>query len=277
MKNRVMPTNVRRDTTDHAGVWIVPDWPVPTSVHAVVTTRGGPADASPSAFGFNVGTRCGDDPAMVSKNRALLREALSVPSEPCWLRQVHGTAIARFPPCETRTAEGEAAQSLKEPEADAAVTRTPGVVLAIQTADCLPILFCADDGSEIAAAHAGWRGLSAGVLENTLAAMQTPRENVSAWFGPAIAAQSYEVGDEVREAFLAHDPAAASAFTATRPGHWSCDLYQLACQRLQAAGVTRIFGGDLDTFIDPRLHSYRRDGARSGRMVSLIWLLPCRD
>jgi YfiH family protein len=161
---------------------------------------------------------------------------------------------------------------LKEPEADAAVTRTPGVVLAIQTADCLPVLFCADDGSEVAAAHAGWRGLSAGVLESTLAAMQASRENIIAWLGPAIAAQSYQVGDEVREAFLAHDPLAASAFTATRSEHWLCDLYALARQRLRADGVTRISGGGFDTFPDPCLHSYRRDGTNSGRMVSLVWL-----
>lgn len=164
--------------------------------------------------------------------------------------------------------------SADEPEADAAVTRTPGVVLAIQTADCLPVLFCAEDGSEIAAAHAGWRGLSAGVLENTLQAMRTPRGEILAWLGPAIAAQSYEVGDEVREAFVAHDLASSTAFTPTRPGHWLCDLYELARQRLRAAGVTRIFGGNLDTFTDPRLHSYRRDGARSGRMANLIWIGP---
>lgn len=158
-----------------------------------------------------------------------------------------------------------------EPVADAAVTRTAGVVLAIQTADCLPVLFCAHDGSEIAAAHAGWRGLSAGVLENALAAMQAARENIIAWLGPAITAKSYEVGEEVRDAFMAHDLAAASAFAARRPGHWSCDLYALARQRLQRAGITRIFGGGFDTFADSRLHSYRRDGARSGRMVSLVW------
>ena len=239
--------------------WLVPDWPVPPDVHAVVTTRIELKAGEPSPFGFNVGTRCGDDPARVARSRTLLRGTL--PSEPRWLRQVHGTHVAVEP-------------AHDGPEADAAVTRTPGTVLAIQTADCLPVLFCNDAGTEIGAAHAGWRGLSAGVLENTLAAMHGPRENIIAWFGPAIAAPSYEVGGEVREAFLVHDPAAASAFTATRPGHWLCDLYALARQRLLAGGVTRIFGGDLDTFTDPRLHSYRRDGARSGRMASLIWRGP---
>ncbi|MGH8183615.1 MAG: peptidoglycan editing factor PgeF [Rhodanobacteraceae bacterium] len=239
---------------------LVAGWPAPPNVRAVVTTR----DASPwseaSPYGFNVGMRCGEDPNVVAENRALLHAALALPSAPRWLRQVHGTHVAIEP-------------AHDESEADAAVTRTSGVVLAIQTGDCLSVLFCADDGSEIAAAHAGWRGLSAGVLENTLAAMQTSPENVIAWLGPAIAASSYEVGNEVRAAFLAHDPAAASTFTATRPGHWSCDLYALARQRLHAAGIARIFGGGFDTFTDPRLHSYRRDGARSGRMVSLVWML----
>ncbi|MDE2498493.1 MAG: peptidoglycan editing factor PgeF [Xanthomonadaceae bacterium] len=265
--------------TDLPASWLVPDWPVPPDVRAAVSTRDAARPESP--YGFNIGTRGGDDPAAVAENRGLLRRALSLPSEPRWLHQVHGVAVALFPalplagegsPRAAQTGEGNVAQDLQEPEADAAVTRAPRVVLAIQTADCLPVLFCADDGSEIAAAHAGWRGLSAGVLENALDAMHASRENIIAWLGPAIAAQSYEVGEEVREAFLARDPVAASAFTATRPGHWLCDLYELARQRLRAAGVDRIFGGGLDTFTDERLHSYRRDGARSGRMVSLAWM-----
>ena len=252
---------------------IFPNWPAPPRVHAMIATQRG---AGPSI------------------DRASFRETLALPSEPCWLRQVHGTRVVAFdhqagderatatrdflPPLAGEGARradgGNIATKADEPDADASITRIPGIVLAIKTADCLPVLFCADDGSEIAAAHAGWRGLSAGVLENTLAAMQAPRENIMAWLGPAIAAQSYEVGDEVRDAFLSQDPAAASAFTATRPGHWLCDLYALARQRLQRAGVTRIFGGGLDTFTDSRLHSYRRDGAHSGRMVSLVWILP---
>jgi len=260
MKNWAMSTNIGQGITDHLDAWIIPDWPAPPGVRAVTSTRDAPVRGSQSPFGFNVGTRCGDDPEAVAQNRTFLRDTLSLPSEPRWLRQVHGTRVAVEP-------------AKDEPEADAAVARTPGTVLAIQTADCLPVLFCNGDGSEIGAAHAGWRGLSAGVLENTLAAMHAPREKVLAWLGPAIAAQSYEVGDEVRDTFLTHDSAAASAFTATRPGHWLCDLYALASQRLRAAGVTRICGGGFDTFTDSRLHSYRRDGARSGRMVSLIWIL----
>jgi len=259
-------------------MWIVPDWPRPPNVRAVTTTREGP---SRSDYGFNLGTRCGDDPAAVAANRSFLGEVLLLPSEPCWLQQVHGTRVmtvgsplrreAELPQPERKAAD---CSYVAVPEADAAATRSPGVVLAIQTADCLPVLFAARDGCEIAAAHAGWRGLSAGVLENTLAAMEASPSHVLAWLGPAIAAESYEVGDEVREAFLAHDPGAASAFIATRPGHWSCDLYQLARQRLHNAGVSRVAGGGFDTFTDPRLHSYRRDGARSGRMASLVWMLP---
>ncbi len=244
---------------DAAASWLVPDWPASANVRAVVTTREDPEGQPESIRGFNVGTRCGDDPAAVARHRACLIETLCLPGQPRWLRQVHGTNVAIDP-------------AHQEPEADAAITRTPGVVLAIQTADCLPVLFAADDGTEIAAAHAGWRGLAAGVLEHTLDAIQASRIGTMAWLGPAIAGPSYEVGDEVREAFLAHDPEAVAAFSATRPGHWTCDLYALARQRLRAAGITRIFGGGMDTFTDPRLHSHRRDGARSGRMASVIWL-----
>ncbi|MGH8117486.1 MAG: peptidoglycan editing factor PgeF [Rhodanobacteraceae bacterium] len=256
--------------------WLVPDWPAPAHVHAAVTTREGPDFARASPYGFNIGTRCGDRPVGVARNRVFLREALALPSAPRWLHQVHGTRTVAFgsglPPAEGEGWKGGTGVVDDEPHADAAITRSPGVVLAIQTADCLPVLFCAEDGSEIAAAHAGWRGLSAGVLEAALAAMRVPREHVIAWLGPAIAATSYEVGDEVRAAFLARDSAAASAFAATRPGHWLCDLYGLARRRLRTAGVTRIFGGGFETFTDARLHSYRRDRDRSGRMASLIWM-----
>jgi YfiH family protein len=241
--------------------WIVPDWPALPNVRAIVSTRFGPGVSKPPFDAFNLGARCGDDPEAVAENRARLIDALSLSAPPCWLRQVHGTNVARF----------EAAVD-EESEADAAVTRTPGVALVILTADCLPVLFCAEDGSEIAAAHAGWRGSSAGVLENTLAEMRSPREKFLAWLGPAIGPKSYEVGEEVRDAFLANDSQAADAFTPTRPGHWHCDLYALARQRLRAAGVTRIFGGGFDTFADPSFYSYRRDGARSGRFATLVWL-----
>jgi hypothetical protein len=246
--------------------WIVPDWPAPANVHAVATTRNGPGFSVPPFEAFNLGARCGDDPRTVARNRARLREVLELPADPRWLQQVHGTGVARFDACDIAD----------EVEADAAVTRSSGLVLAILTADCLPVLFCASNGSEIAAAHAGWRGLCAGVLENTLAAMQSPRAQIMAWLGPAIGARSYEVGDEVREAFVGRDGAAAEAFVPTRPGHWQCDLHALARQRLLAAGITRVFGGGFDTFSDPRLYSYRREGARSGRFATLIWSNPPR-
>ena len=163
-----------------------------------------------------------------------------------------------------------------EPEADAAVNATPGRVLAILTADCLPVVLAARDGGEIAAAHAGWRGLAAGVLEATVAAMRTPPAALVAWLGPAAGPQAYEIGEEVRAAFVERDPGAATAFAATRPGHWRVDLYALARRRLAAAGLATdaIHGGGLCTISDPaRFHSHRRDG-RGGRMATLAWIAP---
>lgn len=248
---------------NHAGsrAWMAPEWPTPANVRAAVTTRFMRGVSPPPYDACNLGARVGDDPSAVAENRARLVETLALPSPPHWLTQVHGSGVARVD-----------AGNAQEPQADAAITREPGRVLAILTADCLPVLFCADDGSAIAAAHAGWRGLSAGVLENTLDALQPARGNILAWLGPAIGPRSYEVGDEVRDAFLAHDPQTADTFAATRPGHWLCDLYALATQRLRAAGVARIFGGGFDTFADSRFYSYRRDGAHSGRFATLIWL-----
>lgn len=244
--------------------WIFPDWPAPCSVHAAITTRDGPG-VSQSPFGrFNLGLRSGEDGPVVQTNRSTLRQSLALPAEPRWLRQVHGTVVADLGPL----------PSPDEPEADAAVSHLPGTVLAILTADCLPVLFCADDGSVIGAAHAGWRGLAAGVLEETIDDMQRPAGSLLAWLGPCIGAPSYEVGEEVRKTFLHHHPAAESAFTPTRPGHWLCDLASLARQRLEAAGVMRIYGGGFDTRTDTRFYSYRREGARSGRFASLVWLEP---
>ncbi|HET9818149.1 MAG TPA: peptidoglycan editing factor PgeF [Rhodanobacteraceae bacterium] len=259
------------------------DWPAPANVRAFTTLRGPAGDSEPPFGPLNLGARSGDDLSTVAWNRGELAFYTSMPSPPHWLHQVHGTRVITFdqPVPHTPFRDWEHAQHAlqvrAEPRADAAVTCTPGVVLAILTADCLPVLLSASDGSKVAAAHAGWRGLSAGVLEATLAAMQTPRADILAWLGPAIGAPSYEVGDEVREAFLACDPAAAPAFTTTRAGHWLCDLYALARQRLHGAGVKRVFGGSFDSFADPRFHSYRRDGARSGRMASLVWIVPTAD
>jgi polyphenol oxidase len=242
--------------------WIFPDWPAPGRVHAAVTTRDGPGVSQPPFGRFNLGLRSGEDGQTVRSNRTALHQSLDLPAEPRWLRQVHGTVVADLGPL----------PSPEEPEADAAVSHLPGTVLAILTADCLPVLFCTEDGSSIGAAHAGWRGLAAGVLEETIEQMQRPAMRIMAWLGPCIGTPSYEVGDEVRKAFVSHDAIAASAFEATRPGHWLCDLAVLARQRLQGAGVTRVYGGGFDTRIDTRFYSYRREGGRSGRFASLIWL-----
>jgi YfiH family protein len=242
--------------------WIFPDWPAPPRIHAAVTMRQGPGVSAPPFGRFNLGLRGGDSVEAVEANRSALQQILRLPAAPRWLRQVHGVDVAELGPL----------PSADEPQADAAVSHLPGTVLAILTADCLPVLFCAADGSEIAAAHAGWRGLAAGVLEATLTQLRSPRDQLLAWLGPCIGAGSYEVGDEVRAAFIATDAAAAACFEPTRPGHWHCDLAALARRRLESMGVGRIHGGGFDTLTDPRFYSYRREGARSGRFASLIWL-----
>ncbi|GAA5071143.1 peptidoglycan editing factor PgeF [Lysobacter panacisoli] len=248
-----------------AAAWIDAAWPAPNGVHGFTTLRHGLGVSPPPFDDFNLGLRAGDDAAAVERNRALLVEHARLPSPPCWLRQVHGVDVASF---DTPTAQ--------EAEADASVTSTPGTVLAILTADCMPVLFCADDVSAIGAAHAGWRGLAGGVLENTLAAMRIAPDRVLAWMGPAAGPQAYEIGEEVRDAFVAHDAGAVGAFVATRPGHWRVDLYALARRRLEAAGMapSRIHGGGLCTISEPqRFFSHRRD-QRTGRMASLIWIEP---
>lgn len=248
-----------------AKAWLEAAWPVPAKVHGFTTLRHGLGVSQPPFDELNLGLRAGDEPDAVRRNRSLLSEHANLPATPCWLRQVHGVAVERFDaPCSD------------EREADAAVTSTPGTVLAILTADCMPVLFCAGDGSEIGAAHAGWRGLAGGVLENTLAAMRTSPREVQVWLGPAAGPQRYEIGEEVFDAFVSHDPAAASEFAATRPGHWRVDLYALARRRLTAAGVpaANIHGGGLCTISEPdRFFSHRRD-QRTGRMASLIWIEP---
>ncbi|HET6804735.1 MAG TPA: peptidoglycan editing factor PgeF [Frateuria sp.] len=241
--------------------WILPDWPAPRGVHAAVTTRHGPGISTGPYARFNLGLRSGDAAEAVASNRDALHHALDLPSAPRWLRQVHGTTVAQLGPL-----AGE-----EEPQADAAVAHLPGTALAILTADCLPVLFCSEDGARIGAAHAGWRGLAAGVLEATIAAMGMAPARLMAWLGPCIGAASYEVGADVRTAFVAHDPEASGCFVATRPGHWHCDLAGLARRKLAAAGVAGIHGGGFDTHADPRFYSYRRDGASSGRFASLIW------
>lgn len=243
-----------------AGV-IRPDWTTPANVRALLTTRLGGC-SRPPYDGFNLGEHVGDEPQAVARNRAMLRELL--PAEPLWLSQVHGCAVA--------DADMPVAGV---PAADAAVAREPGRVCVVMTADCLPVLFCDDDGSVVAAAHAGWRGLAGGVLEATIAKMAVPPARLRAWLGPAIGPGSFEVGDEVREVFVAADPGAARAFVPTpAPGKWLADLFMLARRRLQAAGVGRIEGGGVCTVKDAeRFYSYRRD-RRTGRFASIVWLEP---
>ncbi|SFN65609.1 conserved hypothetical protein [Formivibrio citricus] len=238
--------------------FIIPDWPAPPNVKALATTRrsgfsGAPFDS------LNLGTHVGDDAQTVARNRASLRRHL--PTEPLWLNQVHGTVVA------------DASQTPAGSDADAAVAHAPGAVCAVMTADCLPVLFCDETGTVAGAAHAGWRGLCNGVLEATVAAMTVAPERILAWLGPAIGPQAFEVGNEVRAAFVARDAHAADAFRpGAAEGKWLADLYQLARQRLEACGVTRIYGGEYCTFSEPaRFFSYRRDG-QTGRMASLIWL-----
>lgn len=241
------------------------DWPAPPGIRAFTTLRRGAGVSLPPFDTFNLGSRCGDDAEAVVRNRDSLATRFGLPSPPHWLRQVHGTGVVRLQ--SDALVHGDPV----EPEADAAVTDASRVVLAILTADCLPVVFAADDGSEVAAAHAGWRGLAAGVLEATVAAMRTPASRVVAWLGPAAGPQAYEVGAEVRDAFVASDDAAAAAFVATRAGHWRVDLYALARMRLAQAGVQRVHGGDLCTISDSaRFFSHRRD-ARTGRMATLVW------
>lgn len=206
---------------------IHPDWPAPAGVRAVMTTR--------------------------NTNQSELRALL--PAEPAWLRQVHGTRVVGLD------------QGVSDPEADAAVTATKNRVCAIRAADCMPVLLVDERATVAGAAHAGWRGLSAGVIENTVQAIGIPGARLLAWLGPAIGPKVYEVGEEVRDAFKEKD-----AFSPTRPGHWLLDLYAVARQRLRACGVERIFGGNYCTYSEPqRFHSYRRD--RTGaRMAALIWL-----
>jgi YfiH family protein len=240
---------------------IVPDWPAPPGIRAAFTLRTGGV-SRPPFDGCNIAAHVGDEPRAVAANRALLRASLDLPAEPAWLEQVHGCAVADL---------DQPAKPGSPGPADAAVARIAGRVCAIQVADCMPVLFAAADGSAVAAAHAGWRGLAGGVLEATARAMRAPPAELLAWLGPAIGQAHFEVGEEVRAAFLAADPGGAAAFTANARGRWQCDLYALARRRLAALGVPSIHGGAWCTYADPeRFFSYRRDG-RCGRMAALIW------
>ena len=246
---------------------ILPEWPAPPGVRAAFTLRSGGVSRPPCDT-FNIAAHVGDDPRAVAENRAALRARLELPAEPAWLEQVHGDHVVDL---DRQTALDSQAPRDSSGRADAAVTRAAGRVCVIQVADCMPVLFAAADGSAIGAAHAGWRGLAGGVLEATVRALNTPPAQLLAWLGPAIGQAHFEVGEEVRAAFLAADAGAAAAFTANERGRWQCDLYALAKRRLAALGVPLAYGGGWSTYADPaRFFSYRRDG-RCGRMAALIW------
>lgn len=236
--------------------WIVPEWPAPSHVKAVVTTRaGGVSDGRYESL--NVGFSTQDDPRATGTNRARLNALL--PQPPRWLQQVHGAHVV----------DADSAQ--QRPQADASVAREFETVCAIQIADCLPLLFTNRSGNIVAAAHAGWRGLAAGVVPNTLSAMRADVSEVLAFIGPGIGPRHFEVGDDVLEAFMTSDSGAAQAFTPIGAGKWLADLPALARRALQRCGVREIHGGDLCTYSDPqRFFSYRRDG-ETGRMAALIW------
>ena len=239
----------------HPG-WIVPGWPAASRVRALVTTRAGGVSTGPFA-GLNLSLRVGDDPDSVTLNRAILRACL--PADPVWMKQVHGTAVA------------DPGSAAADTEADAAVTRRPGRVCAIMTADCLPVLLSDRDGSVVGIAHAGWRGLASGVLENTVRAIDAPPAKLIAFIGPGIGPRRYEVGEEVRRAFVSRDAEAAGAFAPGTEGKYFADLYALARARLSAVGVAAVYGGGYCTAGEDRFFSFRRDRT-TGRMASLIWL-----
>lgn len=235
-----------------------PSWPAPAAVRGAMTTRAGGVSQGPYAS-FNLAGHVGDEAAAVAENRRRLRAALDLPAEPAWLEQVHGIQVVALP-------------GPSQGPADAAVTFTPGSVCAVLVADCLPIFIAGRDGRRVGIAHAGWRGLAAGIVEATVAALECEPGGLVAWLGPSIGPAAFEVGAEVRDAFTARDAGAAAAFRPGRDGRWFADLPALARRRLAGAGVGAVHGGDHCTLSDPaRFYSYRRDGA-TGRMAALAWL-----
>ena len=248
--------------------FLQPDWPAPANVRALSTSRGLAqlpvfGRSADRYAGLNLGIHVGDKPEVVAANRQLLQQYCALTQQPAWLNQVHGTHVL-----DLDSWQGDLT------DADASVTTTAGLAAVVMTADCLPVLFCDKAGQRVAAAHAGWRGLCDGVLEATVQYFPEPAA-VMAWLGPAIGPRSFEVGSEVMAAFVAHSAQAVEAFTPSpNAGRFLADIYLLARQRLRAAGVTAIYGGDYCTVANPaRFFSYRRDG-QTGRQASLIWLDP---
>ncbi|WP_397453812.1 peptidoglycan editing factor PgeF [Pseudomonas sp. NA-150] len=236
--------------------WLIPDWPAPAGVKSCVTTRAGGVSVAPFDS-FNLGDHVDDNPEAVAANRLRLTSNLGV--QPAWLRQVHGVVVADADPRQVV-------------EADASFSDQSGVACTIMTADCLPALFCDRAGSRVAAAHGGWRGLAAGILEATVERMAVPASEILVWLGPAIGPGAFEVGPEVREAFISTHPETIEAFVPSRnPGKFVADIYALARLRLAACGVTAVYGGGFCTVSDSRFYSYRRS-ARTGRFASLVWI-----
>jgi polyphenol oxidase len=236
--------------------WLIPDWPAPARVKACVTTRTGGVSLAPFDS-LNLGDHVEDSPAAVAENRRRLTDHFSI--QPAWLQQVHGIAVAHADPVTVATA-------------DASWSATPGIACAAMTADCLPALFCDRAGTRVAAAHAGWRGLAAGVLEATVESLAVDPAEVLVWLGPAIGPKAFEVGPEVREVFVQQLPDAAQAFVPSHnAGKFMADIYLLARLRLAQCGVTAVYGGGFCTVTDPRFFSYRRS-PRTGRFASLVWL-----
>ncbi len=234
-------------------------WPAPSWVRTLSTTRTGGVSQN-GWESLNLGSRCGDDPAHVAENRRRATEALG--AKPCWLHQMHGTTVV------------ETGAGALEHQADASVSRGIGVACVVLTADCMPLLFCHQRERVVAAAHAGWRGMAAGVIEATVRAMAVDPAGILVWLGPTIGPQAFEVGDEVRAAFLATDPAAAGAFKPGMPGKWWADLYHLARLRLARLGVNQVHGGGFCTVSQPaRFFSHRRDQGVTGRMGNFIWMV----
>jgi YfiH family protein len=242
---------------------LIPEWPAPANVRAAFTLRTGGVSVAPFDS-LNLGIHVGDRTEAVTENRRRVNHRLGLPSEPGWLRQVHGNRVVRL---ENAAA---AAGATAEPEADASVT-AGNRVCAVQVADCMPVLFAARDGSVVGAAHAGWRGLAGGVLGSTLRQLNIGASQVIAWMGPAIGAADFEVGDDVRDTFVSAEPTTAAAFVANARGRWQCDLYAIARQQLTALGLAAVSGGGWSTYSEPtRFFSFRRDG-QCGRMAALIW------
>jgi YfiH family protein len=240
-------------------MFITPTWPAPKNIHAYTTLRHGGLSEKPYDC-FNLAQHVGDQPEHVQANRQLLKKELNLLIEPIWLQQTHSTIAVKATP------------ENREMEADASYTNQAHHTCVVLTADCLPLLVCNRDGTHIAAIHAGWRGLLNGVIESTLHALSLPPEELLVWLGPAIGPAHYETGDEVREQFIHQHPNAINAFSPSPNNRWLADLYALARLRLYHFGITAIYGGELCTYADNRFYSYRRDGGKTGRIATLIWI-----